>query len=146
MKSSIYRLLVAFALVVFVMGLAPAQTASATFISVPTVWNSTQFPAEDVYVQSGASLTIAAGVQVTLACSDASGGGVDSNRIEISVDENAVLNIQPGARLLAANGEGNCWYGIIYLTGSSGTIDTAIINGATRVVSIYDSSPTIINT
>lgn len=90
-------------------------------------------------VQSGATLTIESGVTVTVDTSlpdPVPYPGSLSNKIEIIVENGGALVVN-GATLTEGSATAGAWYGVVFLTGSSGSV-----TGAT----IQDASPNITGT
>jgi hypothetical protein len=110
------------------------------------VWSSSRGIGTDTVVENGTTLTIKSGVTIgveTTLPDPAPYPGGRSNKIEIIVESGGTLNIEPGVTIAAAN-HGD-WYGVVFLPGSSGTIDGATIRNGTVGVTIRESSPTIKN-
>jgi hypothetical protein len=110
------------------------------------VWSSSRGIGTDTVVENGATLTIKSGVTIGIEST-----GVDpspypggrSDKVEIIVENGGTLIIEPGVTI-TAGAPGN-WYGVVFLAGSSGTIDSATIRNGTVGITIRESSPTIKN-
>ncbi|MCP4541842.1 MAG: PKD domain-containing protein [Chloroflexi bacterium] len=124
-------------------GRAP-HAPQATVISTDTTWNTNQSLNQDVVIQSGAVLTVTAGVDVAVQCTDAApyGSGYDAARIEIIVLSGSELRAD-GATF-RGDGSPSCWFGIQYRTDSGGYLyNNQIVDGVVGVM-IENSSPDVL--
>src|SRR4051812_4988719 len=84
-----------------------AITASETW-APPDTYTMTG----DVSLKSGVTLTIAAGTQVTVATTDATGGGTDQTQVELIVQSGATLSVQGASTSPVVFSSSGAWYGI----------------------------------
>jgi hypothetical protein len=127
------------------LSLATARgAAAATNIAGGNLGNQTWTPAGspyvvsgDIIVQPGATLTIQAGTDVQFLATDGLASGVDTARIELTV--NGSLNVAGTAanpvKLEVQPGQASGWYGIIVGAGAaSASITGASISGTVRAI------------
>jgi hypothetical protein len=149
LKKRHWKLVGLMALLILSLGALPpalgADTIDVVYITNPTTWDGSQSLTTDVVIVSGGSLTILG------TCTVQAGGGGDpdpytgglSDRVEIIVADGGVLTVESGATLTAPNPAE--WYGIVFLSGSSGSVSGATISNGIVGITAWGASPTIQN-
>lgn len=138
---------------------ASADASVPNIISTPTVLGLTNSPYVlngDVTVMPGATLVIQPGVQILVASSDATAGGVDPGRVELRIQGALIAqgtSSQPIEVRAQSSSSASAWYGIIVVPGAeSATLDNVSIRNAvvgienTRAGSLLRVSNTVIDT
>ncbi|HEY85178.1 MAG TPA: hypothetical protein G4N96_08735, partial [Chloroflexi bacterium] len=119
---------------------AALRPMGAQTISTDTTWNTPQNLTQDVVIQSGAILTVTAGADVNIACTDTGNAGIDATRIEIIVQSGELR--ADGATFQGTGSPApGCWYGIEYRSGTDGYLRNSTVTDGVVGVTIEDSSP-----
>ena len=121
-------------LVGLIFTIPPTPVQAAEFITTDTLWTGTKILDQDVVILDGARLTIADGTTIQANCSDTAPytSGEDDQRIEIIV-ENGSLEAS-STIFSGAVTSGACWYGLVFRSGTSGTItDSEIMDGVVGI-------------
>lgn len=147
MKSKLYRWVSVLSILILLWAFVPIQKVSAvTYITASQTWPSGAPPmTDDIVIRNGATLTIAPGTVVQVMCTDSApyGPGVDPSRVEIIVENGAL--IIDGAVISGMSPVGGCWYGIRFQPGTSGIIQNSDISDAVIGITVDTAGVDIIN-
>ncbi|AKT39622.1 DUF4215 domain-containing protein [Chondromyces crocatus] len=141
MRRLLFALITAVLCVVFLPRAARAQTTIAGGNIINQTWTASGSPylvQGDITVPAGASLTIQAGTIVRMANNDGQVSGVDTSRVELTVNGTLSINGTAANPVIfqANNGSAaNSWYGIVVgANATSAMIQGAILQHASRGV------------
>ena len=144
-KISIVAVL--FLFLTYSLGAMAQTTVPAGTINSDQQWTAADSPyliSGDVTVLSGVTLTIAAGCQVEFAPNtDSQAGGQDSNRSELRIEGDLQVNGTDADPAVftsqAASPSSGDFYGIVFLSGGTGSVNHAQVQYALHAVEITGS-------